>query len=190
MSVYPSLEREHILKLLLALQRLTQDACRGPYVCSSTGRIRPYWSEPSWVHYSRVMQECLKAPMLCHQVTLPGCAGGWGGRLLHPPSVGSCKTPAVHGHRTPAATTSMPGPPLSSGPALLEELLFGLLPCLGVFEPMDDSDLRSGTCLHSQGGRRRSMHKHSWQRGSHTMPSVPPMCGWPCHALSCSCQGW
>jgi len=122
-------------------------------VPSSAGRIGPSWSVPGWAHYSGVTQECLEAPAPCHRTTLPGCAPGKG--CCIPPARGPAKprlcTGTVPCHHPCHAWT--PAELRSSLPASL----LGLLPCLGVFEPADDSDLRSRD-MFTQPGREREQH--------------------------------
>lgn len=104
----------------------------------------------------------------------------WEG-LQHPPGAGSCESPAY------AGVAPLPQP--CAGPALPEELPLGPLPCLGVFEPADDSDLRSPDLFTEPGQSGRSVRRHGWHCGGRVVPSVPPACHWLCHQLPCSCRG-
>ena len=165
------------MKLPLVLQGLTQGACPGLCVCSSAGRIRPSGSVPSWVRYSSVMLECLEAPVLCHRVTLPGCAPGKGCYIL--PVRGPAKP------RLCTGTAPLPQP----------------LPCLDPRRAPVQSCRRSccsacyhvwvflsqrmtqifvpGTCLHSRGGSGRSVRKRGWQHGAVRCLACPPRMAGP-----------
>lgn len=164
------LEGEHVLKLPPALPGLTQDACPGPCVCSRPGPCPAGYIAVLWVPRG-------------------SCAVPWRGPagtcpregLLHSPGAGSCESPAYAG--------AVPLPRPCSGPALPEELPCGPLPCLGVFEPEDDSDLHSLDLFTEPGQSGRSVRRHSWHRGGRAVPGVPLACGWLCHQLPCSCRG-
>lgn len=71
-------------------------------------------SVPSRVRYSSVMQECLRAPVLCRPITLRGCDPGKG-----------CGTPPVRRPTTPL-------------------LCAGTVPPLSRFRACTPTELRSG----------------------------------------------